>query len=65
MLQAETLGLGTCWIGMIQATVPMNQEILKLLGIKGMLLGAFTLGYPAIKYLRTVPRPPLKIKEID
>jgi len=65
MLEAETLGLGTCWIGMVQGAVPLNKEILKILGIKGMVLGAFTLGYPAIKYLRNVPRPPLKIKEVD
>jgi nitroreductase/NAD-dependent dihydropyrimidine dehydrogenase PreA subunit len=65
MLQAETLGLGTCWIGMLQASIPMNKEILKIIGIKGMVLGAFTLGYPAVKYLRTVPRPPLKIKKVE
>jgi len=65
MLEAESLGLGTCWIGLIQGAVPMNKEILKILGIKGMVLGAFTLGYPAIKYRRTVPRPPLKIKGLE
>jgi len=65
MLEAESLGLGTCWIGMLQAAVPMNKEILELLGVKGMILGAFTLGYPAVNYLRNVPRPPLKIKEIE
>ncbi len=65
MLEAESLGLGTCWIGLVQGAVPMNKEILKILGIKGMLLGAFTLGYPAVKYLRTVPRPPLKIKGLE
>jgi nitroreductase/NAD-dependent dihydropyrimidine dehydrogenase PreA subunit len=65
MLEAESLGLGTCWIGMLQGAVPMNKEILKILGIKGMVLGAFTLGYPAIKYRRLVPRPPLKIKGLD
>ncbi|NHJ23886.1 MAG: hypothetical protein EAX89_04890 [Candidatus Lokiarchaeota archaeon] len=65
MLEAETLGLGTCWIGMIQGSVPMNKEILNILGIKGMVLGAFTLGYPAVKYRRTAPRPPLKIKGLD
>jgi len=65
MLEAESLGLGTCWIGMVQGAIPMNKEILKILGIKGMVLGAFTLGYPAIKYRRTVPRPPLKIKGLE
>ena len=62
MLAAESLGLGSCWIGMIQGAVPLNKEILNMLGIKGMVLGAFTLGYPAVKFRRTAPRPPLKIK---
>jgi nitroreductase/NAD-dependent dihydropyrimidine dehydrogenase PreA subunit len=65
MLEAESLGLGTCWIGMIQSAIPRNKEILKILGIKGMVLGAFTLGYPAVKYQRAVPRPPLKIKGLN
>jgi nitroreductase/NAD-dependent dihydropyrimidine dehydrogenase PreA subunit len=65
MLAAETLGLGTCWIGGLQIAIPMNREIMNTLGIKGYVLGAFTLGYPAVKYLRTTPRPPLKIKELE
>jgi nitroreductase/NAD-dependent dihydropyrimidine dehydrogenase PreA subunit len=65
MLEAESLGLGTCWIGMVQGAVARNKEILKILGIKGMVLGAFILGYPAVKYRRAVPRPPLKIKGLD
>ena len=63
MLQAQSLGLGTCWIGMLQGTAPISKEILKILGIKGFILGAFTLGYPAVKYRRAPPRPQLKIKE--
>jgi len=65
MLEAETLGLGSCWIGLLQGAIPLNKEILKILGIRGMVLGAFTLGYPAVKYHRTTPRAPLKIKEIE
>ncbi|MFW9875953.1 MAG: nitroreductase family protein [Candidatus Thorarchaeota archaeon] len=65
MLAAESLGLGSCWIGMIQGAIPMNKEILNILGIKGMVLGAFTLGYPAVKFRRTAPRPPLKIKGLE
>ncbi len=65
MLAAESLGLGTCWIGMLQGAIPMNREILNILGIKGHVLGAFTLGFPAVKYRRTVPRPPLKIKGLE
>jgi len=65
MLAAESLGLGTCWIGMVQGAVSANREILKILGIRGFVLGAFTLGFPAVKYQRTVPRAPLKIKGLD
>ncbi len=65
MLAAESLGLGTCWIGMVQGAVSANREILKILGIRGFVLGAFTLGFPAVKYRRTVPRAPLKIQGLD
>ncbi|MHA1526858.1 MAG: nitroreductase family protein [Promethearchaeota archaeon] len=65
MLAAESLGLGTCWIGMVQGAVSANREILKILGIRGYVLGAFTLGFPAVKYRRTVPRAPLKIQGLD
>ncbi|MFX1339636.1 MAG: nitroreductase family protein [Promethearchaeota archaeon] len=65
MLAAESLGLGTCWIGMVQGAIASNREILKILGIKGFVLGAFILGFPAVKYRRTVPRAPLKIKGLE
>ncbi len=65
MLAAESLGLGTCWIGMLQGAIPINREVLNILGIKGQVLGAFTLGYPAVKYRRTTPRPPLEIKWLE
>lgn len=65
MLAAESLGLGTCWIGLLQGAIPRNKEILNILGIKGYVLGAFTLGFPAVKYRRAPPRPPLNIKGLD
>ncbi len=65
MLAAESLGLGTCWIGALQAGVAINREILDILGIKGHVLGAFTVGFPAVKYLRTTPRSQLKIKGLE
>ena len=65
MLAAESLGLGTCWIGMVQGAVSANRDILKILGIRGYVLGAFTLGFPAVIYRRTVPRAPLKIQGLD
>ncbi|MHA2473080.1 MAG: nitroreductase family protein [Promethearchaeota archaeon] len=65
MLEAYSLGLGTCWVGHVQGAAPANKEVLKILGIEGMVLGAFTLGYPAVTYRRLVSRPPLKIKGIE
>ena len=65
MLAAESLGLGTCWIGNFQAGVANNRDILGILGIKGHVLGTFTLGFPAVKYRRTTPRPQLKIKGLE
>ena len=65
MLAAESLGLGTCWIGMLQGAISMNREILNILEIKGFVLGAFIVGIPAVKFRRTVPRPALKVKRIE
>ena len=65
MLAAESLGLGTCWMGGFQGSIAGNQGILDILGIKGHVLGAFILGFPAVKYLRTTPRSPLKIKGLE
>ncbi len=65
MLTAESLGLGTCWIGNFQVGVAINRDILSILGIKGHVFGAFTLGFPAVKYRRTTPRPQLKIKGLE
>ena len=65
MLAAESLGLGTCWIGNLQAGVANNRDILDVLGIKGHVLGAFILGFPAVKYRRTTSRSPLKIKGLE
>ena len=65
MLAAQGLGLGTCWIGNLQAAIANNREIFDILGIRGHVLGTFILGYPAVKYRRTPPRPQLKIKGLE
>ncbi len=65
MLAAESLGLGTCWIGMVQAAVAMNRKIFDIIGIKGFVLGSFVLGFPAVKYRRTTPRKQLRIKGLE
>lgn len=61
-LAAESLGLGTCWMNVILGAITVRkEEILEILGIRGVVLGAMTLGYPAIKYRRTTPRAPLNV----
>ncbi len=65
MLTAESMGLGTCWIGNFYAAIARNRDILSILGIKGYVLGVFTLGFPAVKYQNTTPRPQLKIKGLE
>lgn len=62
-LAAESLGLGTCWMNVLLGAISVNkEEILEIIGIKGTVLGAMTLGYPAIKYSRPTPRAPLDVE---
>ena len=65
MLAAQSLGLGTCWIGNLQAAIDNNPDILGILGIKGHVFGTFTLGFPAVKFRRTPPRSRLNIKGLE
>ncbi|MHA1679469.1 MAG: nitroreductase family protein [Promethearchaeota archaeon] len=62
MLAAESLGLATCWIGFTSMGFALNKDLLKLAKIRGNFYGAVSIGYPAVKYLRCPPRPPLKVK---
>lgn len=65
MLSAQSLGLGSCWIGFAHGILQDRPEIKrKCTGIETYVLGVMTLGYPAVKYLRAPPRPPLEIKEL-
>ena len=62
MLSAQTMGLGSCWIGFAQGVLLENSRIReKFTGIQTYVLGVFTLGYPSVKYYRAPPRPPLEI----
>ena len=66
MICAQTLGLGSCWIGGIQRFLLKNKEIQKeVFGINDRIFGIMILGYPAVEYYRAPPRPPLEINEID
>ncbi|MFX1237603.1 MAG: nitroreductase family protein [Promethearchaeota archaeon] len=55
-IAAQSLGLGTCWSGYTQLAAKMDKNILKIAGAPGSKCGAFTIGYPAIKYQRCPPR---------
>ncbi|MHA1940826.1 MAG: nitroreductase family protein [Promethearchaeota archaeon] len=63
-LAAHTLGLATCWIGMAHG-LGMNKEMMKIIGLKGQIHGVLTIGYPAVRYLRTSPRAPLKVVGLE
>ena len=66
MLSAQSLGLGSCWIGYAHSALTGNSELrIKHTGIKRHVLGVMTLGYPAVKYQRAPPRPPLKVRYIE
>ncbi|MFX1280064.1 MAG: nitroreductase family protein [Promethearchaeota archaeon] len=63
MLYAETLGLGSCWIGGIQQyLVESKERTKKILGISDRVCGIMILGYPAVKYYRVPPRAPIRVK---
>ncbi len=66
MLSAETLGLGSCWIGYAHGILTDFPHICKdLTGIETYVLGVMTLGYPSVKYFRAPPRPPIQVREIN
>lgn len=57
-MMASMLGLGACHIGFFLYACDNNTEIKEFLGLKKEqnVAACLTIGYPAIKYLRTVPR---------
>jgi len=66
MLSAQSLGLGSCWIGLAHGVLAANKELKEnLLGIKDDIWGVITLGYSSQKFSRVPPRPSLKIKGLD
>ncbi|HCS11670.1 MAG TPA: hypothetical protein DIV40_09465 [Clostridiales bacterium] len=63
-LLADTLGLGTCYIGFFKRAADLNSEIKKLIGMKDNeeLILSFVLGYPDVEYQRTVNRKPADVR---
>jgi nitroreductase len=66
MLLAEALGLGTCFIAFLVRTLQDSKELRSLLKIPdgNRVYVAFTVGYPAVTYLRLTGRRPAKVKWI-
>ena len=60
---ARTLGLGTCYIGFLKRAVGQNPEINDFLGLNEHeeVMTSFIIGYPDVKYFRTVSRKKDKI----
>ncbi len=62
MLAAESLGLGSCWIGLAYMALLVNKEARQSLAkIPNKIWGVFTLGYPDMKYVRNPPRHSLPL----
>jgi len=57
-LQANSLGLGVCYIGFLGKAVKYNSKIKGLIGVKDdeEFILSFVLGYPNVKYRRSVNR---------
>jgi nitroreductase/NAD-dependent dihydropyrimidine dehydrogenase PreA subunit len=66
MLAAQTLGLGSCWIGLAHGVLSANKEAReKIAGIHGNIWGVMIFGYPTQIYYKVPPRPDIKIKGLD
>ncbi|MHA1885686.1 MAG: nitroreductase family protein [Promethearchaeota archaeon] len=66
MFSAQSLGLGSCWIGLAHGVLSASKEIReKVAGIRGHIWGVFILGYPTQTYFRVPPRPDIKTKGLD
>lgn len=65
-LMAETLGLGTCFCGMLDYAASHSPELKRLLGIPQdhMVPISFILGYPAVLYRHLPARNPARIQYI-
>lgn len=63
---AESYGLGVLYSGFFTGCVNMSAKIRKLMGIgkKPKAVTTLVIGYPAVKYHRTIHRKPLDVKKV-
>ncbi|MFX1530533.1 MAG: nitroreductase family protein [Promethearchaeota archaeon] len=66
MLCAQSLGLGSCWIGLAQGILSANKELREeIAGIRDKIWGVIIIGYPSQTYYKVPPRPDIKTKGLD
>ncbi|MCK4286142.1 MAG: nitroreductase family protein, partial [Candidatus Lokiarchaeota archaeon] len=66
MLSAQSLGLGSCWIGMAHMFLNSDKEFKReKLGIEGRVWGIIIIGYPSVKFYRIPPRPFIPTKGLE
>ncbi len=67
MFTAQSLGLGTCWIGFAQEAIRRKKSLRKWLQIpKGRTVwGVLALGYPNVQFQRAPPRKKLHVDWIE
>jgi nitroreductase len=61
---ARSMGMGTCYIGFLLRAVLKDPTLKEYLGVKEHeeMITAFSIGYPGVKYYRTVPRKKDKVE---
>jgi len=62
-LMAESMGLGSCWVGFLPSAAAKSRKIDRFLNIPGgnTVLGALMLGEPAYRYKNIPPRKPRSV----
>ncbi|MFO7964631.1 MAG: nitroreductase family protein [Desulfobacterales bacterium] len=62
VLGAMTMGLGTCYIGLLNFSANSSPAVKQALGLPGenKVYSVIVLGYPRLKFLKTVDRKPIK-----
>ncbi len=63
VLAAMTMGLGTCYIGLLNFSANSSPRVKEALGLPGenKVYSVLVMGYPKLKFLKTVDRKPIKV----
>jgi nitroreductase/NAD-dependent dihydropyrimidine dehydrogenase PreA subunit len=63
VLAAEAMGLGTCYIGLLNFSASSSPKVKETLNLPGenKAYCVLVMGYPKLKFLKTVDRKPLKV----